>query len=183
LVSRRSRGAFEASSLHHFSSSAGRELWKIGERNEEKNIFLPHKKKRNGARIYSISSARIASKRARFNAHSLFRSEEEEELAERKIIMDDDDDDDDDANENKSLLEAHASFFQSACEKKRRRTEKNRIEFTSFDASANVLVLKIHRVAVAATGDGVVSFEGNEAKSEEEGELTLMFPVSLIRLL
>jgi len=85
------------------------------------------------------------------------------------------DDDDDDANENKSLLEAHASFFQSACEKKRRTTEKNRIEFASFDASANVLVLKIHRVAVSS--------EGNEAKSEEEGELTLMFPVSFIRVI
>jgi hypothetical protein len=96
--------------------------------------------------------------------------------------MDDDDDDDDDANENKSLLEAHASFFQSACEKKQRTTQKNRIEFTSFDASANVLLLKIHRVVVAAAaaGDAVVSSEGNEAKSEEEGELTLMFPVSSI---
>jgi len=96
--------------------------------------------------------------------------------------MDDDDDDDDDANENKSLLEAHASFFQSACEKKQRTTQKNRIEFTSFDASANVLLLKIYRVVVAAAaaGDAVVSCEGNEAKSEEEGELTLMFPVSSI---
>ena len=83
--------------------------------------------------------------------------------------------DDDDANENKSLLQAHASFFQSACEKKRRTTEKNRIEFASFDASANVLVLKIHRVAVSSS-------EGNEAKSEEEGELTLMFPVSFNRV-
>lgn len=89
-------------------------------------------------------------------------------------------DDDDDANENKSLLEAHASFFQSACEKKRRTTEKNRIEFASFDASANVLVLKIHRRVVAA--GVVVSSEGNEAKSEEEGELTLMFPVSFNRV-
>ena len=89
---------------------------------------------------------------------------------------------DDDANENKSLLQAHASFFQSACEKKRRTTEKNRIEFTSFDASANVLLLKIHRVVAAAAGDAVVSSEGNEAKSEEEGELTLMFPVSFIRV-
>jgi len=90
-------------------------------------------------------------------------------------------DDDDDANENKSLLQAHASFFQSACEKKRRTTEKNRIEFASFDASANVLVLKIHRRVVAA--GVVVSSEGNEAKSEEEGELTLMFPVSFIRVI
>lgn len=153
-----------------------------GKRNEEKKYLFAaniKKKKKETARAHSISSARVASKtrRAFQNALSLSLSEEEE-LAERKNIMDDDDDDD--ANENKSLLEAHASFFQSACEKKRRRTEKNRIEFTSFDASANVLVLKIHRVVVAATGDGVVSFVGNEAKSEEEGELTLMFPVSLI---
>ena len=91
-------------------------------------------------------------------------------------------DDDDDANENKSLLEAHASFFQSACEKKRRTTEKNRIEFASFDASANVLVLKIHRRVVDVAAGVVVSSEGNEAKSEEEGELTLMFPVSFIRV-
>jgi len=143
---------------------------------KEKNIIFWRHKKKLRAHIVSI----IGSHRISFNALSLFLSEEKVLVAE-KIIMDDDDDDDD-ANENKSLLEAHASFFQTACEKKQRTTQKNRIEFTSFDASANVLLLKIHRVVAAAAGDAVVSSEGNEAKSEEEGELTLMFPVSFIRV-
>ncbi len=62
------------------------------------------------------------------------------------------------------LLCAHVSFFSSACNKNnnhvsKKNKRKNRIETTSFDASANVLVLRV-----------------TKENEERDGELTLMFP-------
>ena len=62
-----------------------------------------------------------------------------------------------------ALLCAHVSFFSSACNKNNnhvsKNKRKNRIETRSFDASANVLVLRV-----------------TKEKEERDGELTLMFP-------
>ena len=63
-----------------------------------------------------------------------------------------------------ALLCAHVSFFSSACDKNtnhasKKNGRKNRIETRRFDASANVLVLRV-----------------TKETEERDGELTLMFP-------
>ena len=62
------------------------------------------------------------------------------------------------------LLCAHVAFFSSACDKNtnhasKKNERKNRIETRRFDASANVLVLRV-----------------TKETEERDGELTLMFP-------
>ena len=63
-----------------------------------------------------------------------------------------------------SLLAAHVACFQSVCRKRRDAKRRARIEFESFDATANVVVAKVKK-------------EEEEDEEEEEGTLTLMFPV------
>ena len=73
-----------------------------------------------------------------------------------------------------SLLAAHVACFQSVCRKRRDAKRRARIEFESFDATANVVVAKVFKARVFFA---VVEKKEEEEEEEEEGTLTLMFPV------
>ncbi len=70
-----------------------------------------------------------------------------------------------------SLLAAHVACFQSVCRKRRDAKRRATIEFESFDETANVVVAKVKARFFA------VEKKEEEEEGEEEGTLTLMFPV------